>query len=224
MAFVREEPRGATRARLTKDERRLRILEAAGRVFADRGYEPASLDEIAEAAGITKPVIYDHFPSKRELHMALLEGQMGEMLEFLSERILAEATTERRLAAAFEGFFEFVETHPYAWRLIFRDPTAGESEIEQLHQRIQGEATGALATMVAADDPVPHPDDPFEMQQLSQVVAQVIKTGCNGLAAWWYEHREVPREALVTMMMNITWVGLERMQVGERWSPPASEG
>src|ERR671914_748040 len=99
MGAVREEARPAARQRLTKDERRTRILDAAAQVFADRGYEPATLDEIAEAAGISKPVIYDHFSSKKELHISLIESHGQALIDFMAERVGKSETPSEALAA-----------------------------------------------------------------------------------------------------------------------------
>src|SRR5712692_5673354 len=90
------------RRRLTRDQRRQRILEAASRVFSDRGYDRASIDQIAAEAGITKPVIYHHFDSKQELYIALLELYRGELLACIGRRAGAEGTPETRLRAGFE--------------------------------------------------------------------------------------------------------------------------
>src|SRR4051794_21178783 len=166
MADMREDAPGATRRRLPKDERRARILDAAARVFADRGYEAASLDEIAEAAEISKPVIYDHFDSKKALHIELLELQAGEMLEFMTRRAISQDTTEGQLAAGLEAFLEFVETHPYAWRMIFRDPTAADAEIEQAQRRVQLRATSAIAA-IAGGHPGGGPTQDERGHQLS---------------------------------------------------------
>ncbi len=206
----------SVRRRLSKEERRALILEAAARVFADRGYEAASLDEIADAAGISKPVIYDHFASKKELHMLLLDAQTADLLSFMTERVSRAATSEGQLEAGFDAFFEFVESHPFAWRMLFRDPTAADSEIAALQRRIQVRATAAIAGLTAAQPVVEAPGDP-ERELLTEVVGQLLKTASNGLAAWWYEHREIPRQQLVEWMMSFAWVGLERLQRGERW-------
>lgn len=207
--------------RLTKDERRLRILEAAARVFADRGYEAASLDEIAEAAGISKPVIYDHFASKKQLHISLLDSETEELLSFLTVRVTAEQTPERQLEAGFDAFFEFVETHPYAWRLIFRDPTAADADIVAAHDVVKQRATAAIAALAAAHPYAEDGSDP-DKGILQEAVAVLIKTASNGLAAWWYEHRSVARDQLVEWMMDFAWLGLERVQGGERWRRASS--
>ena len=212
----------ATRRRLTKDERRERILEAASQVFADRGYEGASIEEIAEAAGITRPVIYDHFDSKRDLHVSLLELHMDQLLDFMGERVASEETAEGRLEAGFGAFFEFVETHPYAWRILFRDPTPADEEIVAAHQRGQDRVTEALVAMIAASPLAGEPSGSVEPEVTWAMWAQIMKNAAHGLAFWWYVHREVPREELLSATMNALWVGLQHFQQGDRW--PASSG
>jgi AcrR family transcriptional regulator len=205
---MREESPAASRPRLSKDERRARILDAAAQVFADRGYESASLDEIAQAAGISKPVIYDHFASKKQLHISLLDSQTDQLLRFMTERVTAEQTVERQLAAGFHAFFEFVETHPYAWRLIFGDPTAADAEIVAAHDVIKRRATSVIAALAAAN-PMPRGAEDAEDDVLNEVFAQLIKTASNGLAAWWYDHRDVPRGGTTTATCRVVswWRG-----------------
>ncbi len=216
LGAVREES-AATRRRLTKDERRTRILEAAARVFAERGYASASLDEIAEAAGISKPVIYDHFASKKELQIELLQIHTQELLEFTSARVLADAdTTKRALEIGFGAFFEFAETHPYAWRVVFRDPSGGDPELDEAAFSAQRQATAGIAALVAREGMKEAPGDP-PRQVMEEMAATLIKVASSGLAAWWYEHREMPREQLVEIITGFFWLGFERLQQGERY-------
>ena len=126
---MREEARDVSRKRLSRDERRARILDAAARVFADRGYDGATLDEIAEAAEISKPVIYDHFESKKDLHISLLDSHSRDLVEFMSARVTAETYPGRQLAAGIDGLLEFVERDPYVWRLIFRELAAADAVV-----------------------------------------------------------------------------------------------
>jgi AcrR family transcriptional regulator len=216
---VSEEGGVAVRQRLTKDERRMRILEAASQVFADRGYEGASIEEIAEAAGITRPVIYDHFASKRDLHISLLELHMEELLEFMGDRVASQETSEARLEAGMRAFFEFVETHPYAWRILFRDPTPADEEIVAAHQRVNGRVSEALVAMISASPMAENASDTVGNEMAWAMWAQIMKNAAHGLAFWWYVNREVPREELVSVTMNALWVGYERFQKGERWVP-----
>jgi len=217
MSPVREEARPAARQRLTKDERRTRIMDAAAQVFADRGYEPATLDEIAEAAGISKPVIYDHFSSKKELHISLIESHGEALIEFMAERVGRAETPSEALAAGLGALLEFVERDPYAWRLLFQEPSATDPEIVEAHRANQARTTAALTGFTAAQPFESQPDDPVDRDVAAELVAQIIKMSGAGVVSWWYEHRDVGREALLEMLMNALWIGMERMMAGDRW-------
>jgi AcrR family transcriptional regulator len=205
--------------RVAGRERRGLIELAAQEVFAQRGYDGASVGEIAHVAGISKAVIYDHFRSKRDLHSALLKRQTNELLAFVAERVASAGGDQRaQLEAGVSGFFEFVESHPFAWRMFFRDPPA-DSRIGALQRRVQRQATAAIGQLLAAGAP----GIEVEPRQL-EMLAESLKWAINGLAGWWYEHREVSREEVVTIAMNLTWIGLERIARGERWVAPRVTG
>src|SRR3954447_20271227 len=99
---------------------RERVLAAAMTAFGERGYEGASMSAIAREAGVTKSVIYDHFPSKAELHKALIEHQARELQAHVAEAVAAKdgETAEKRLRAGVDAYFRFVEAHPAAWTLL----------------------------------------------------------------------------------------------------------
>ncbi|MGH2923027.1 MAG: TetR/AcrR family transcriptional regulator, partial [Solirubrobacterales bacterium] len=103
-----------TRRRLPVAERRALIVEAAGRLFGERGYERTRLDEIAAAAGVTKPIVYRHFDSKRDLYLALLDRHRDDLSGFVAT-MPAEGTTEERLGAVLEIWLDYVEARSYAW-------------------------------------------------------------------------------------------------------------
>jgi AcrR family transcriptional regulator len=207
-------------SRLPAEQRRQRILDGAMEVFADRGYHGASMAEIARRAGITPAVIYDHFASKAELHNLLIDEKTDEILSFVGERAsLAGEDPAQRLAAGVDAFFSYVETHPFAWRLIFRDPPA-DPEIADAHGRAQQRATDGIAIMLRTGAP-PGMLESSDADQRAEIFAQLLKTAQNGLAAWWYEHREVPREVIVERVLEFAWVGLEQVAEGRRWDRPA---
>src|SRR5215217_2517551 len=112
------------RRRLAPEARRSLIVEAAGRLFGERGYDGTRLDAVAAAAGVTKPVLYRHFADKRALYLALLERHRADLGSFAGA-IPAEGTLEQRLRVVLEVWFDYVETHAYAWKLLFRDSGGG---------------------------------------------------------------------------------------------------
>jgi AcrR family transcriptional regulator len=220
---MREESGASVRRRLSKEERRELILDAATQVIADRGYEGASLDEIADAAGISKPVIYDHFASKKALLLSLLESHSEEMLAFLVERVGAERTPERQLAAGLGAFFEFIEEHPHHAPLILRDVSATDPDVLQAYEGTYRRMVDGLAALIGTQPAGRRLGDPLELSEAAEVTARVFMDACKAVETWWQDHREVPRQTVVEVLMGLLWVGIERMQAGERWRAPAGQ-
>lgn len=203
------------RRRLPAGERRERILRAGMEVFAARGYQEASVAEIAAAAGITPAVIYDHFSSKAELQITLLERQTDELLAFVGSAVAGDfGGTAERMRAGVDAFFEFVEEHPYAWRMLFRDPPT-DPAILSTYRRIHQRATAGIAIFLRASAPDALLGEPQAERDL-EMFAEMLKMAQNGLAVWWYEHREVPRSELVDRVLEFCWTGFERIAAGER--------
>lgn len=192
--------------RLSGPERRALIEAAAVRLFAEQGYSGTSLEQVAAAAGISRPVIYDHFPSKRALHDALVASHTRDLMVWVAERVgRAPADPEIRLRTGVDAFFEFVENHPYAWRMIFREPLV-EGTVTVLDDQIQVEVTTAIAELLRqlAGEGKPAWDSAERLIRF----AESLRWICNGLAAWWYEHRGTTRQELVQTVMDLCWSGL----------------
>jgi AcrR family transcriptional regulator len=206
-----------TRRRLSAEERREHILRAGMEVFAERGYQEASMVEIARAAGITPAVIYDHFASKAELQITLLEAQTEELLTFVGAAVAGEFDEmAERIRVGVDAFFTFVEEHPYAWRMLFRDPPT-DPAILSTYRRIHQQATAGIALFLRASAPPALLEDADADRDL-EMFAEMLKMAQNGLAVWWYEHREVPRRDLVDRVLEFCWIGFERIAAGERIS------
>src|SRR3954447_5952352 len=137
------------RKRLSAVDRRAAILDAALEVFSKRGYNGASIDEIAQAAGTSKALLYEHFPSPQELHVALLERHTQEIFVRLAETADTADPGEVRLRNGVSAFLEWVETHREAFRLLFRDTC--ELDVAEALTRLQSQATGAIAALIAAE-------------------------------------------------------------------------
>ena len=207
--------RPKTRTRLPAAERRARILEAAKQTFADRGYQEASIAEISKAAGISPAVVYDHFDSKAELQIILLERETEALLGFVGAALQgAPEALPERMRAGVDAFFLFVEEHTYAWRMLFRDPPS-DPAVTATYHKIHAMATGGIALFLEASAPEEMLAQRDSARDL-EMFAQLLKMAQNGLASWWWEHREVPREVLVDRMLEFCWVGLERVAGGER--------
>jgi AcrR family transcriptional regulator len=179
--------------RLPGAQRRELILEAAGRLFGERGYAHASLDQIAAAAGVTKPILYRHFDSKKALYLSLLERHRDDLPRFF-ERVPADLPFDQRIEAILETWFDYVTEHGYAWRMIFRD-SGGGPEIDAFRLGNQDRARDVLASFIGSQKRVPRTQ--------VEPLAEFLRAGGAGLALWSLDHPEVSRRTLVATAKRV---------------------
>ena len=200
-----------TRVRLSSEQRRKVIIDAASEVFGERGYHGASIEEIARRSGVSVPVIYDHFAGKRALFEHLLERHYEELRAIWIEHPRSESA-EHWFAAAVDAWFAYVEHHPFAGRLLFHD-TTGDPTIEAAHRAIQLHSRASLLPLTAAA--FPQLDGPYAVE----LAWEAFRATLQGLAIWWYEHPGVPRSTIVAGAMQSVWIGIERGVAGVAWTP-----
>jgi len=208
-----------TRRRLTAEERRSAILDAALTAFSQKGYHATSLDDIAREAGVSKALIYEHFASKQELHADLIARNARELTHRVAgalSGVEVESTVER-LAAGLEAFFAYVEERRDAWRMLFRDAADPESSavLERMVQQVTAEVT-----VLISQDPGARQLTRVGDERSLRLLAEMLVGGAQAMANWWTDHPEAPRAQLVEIAMDFAWLGLERLSRGERWSPP----
>lgn len=187
------------RRRLPAAERRALIVEAAGRLFGERGYEGTRLDDIAAAAGVTKPVLYRHFESKRDLYLALLARHRDDLAGF-AEAIPDQGSLRDRLRAVLELWLDYVEARPYAWRMLFRD-TGGGPEVEAFRQQVHARARTVLAGIVGSLGGARIP------RREREPLAELLSMGMASLVLWWIDNPRASREAIVEAMVRV-WAGV----------------
>jgi AcrR family transcriptional regulator len=195
-------------------DRRDVIVRAATEVFAERGYEGASIDEIARRSGVSAPVVYDHFSSKQELHRRLLERTRDELLAMWRQALFVEGPAEERIPRALDAWARYVETHRGGTTMYYR-LTHGDPEVQATHRRIQAEGGAALGAIVGREAGSEHIAGPD--REALEMAAEVMRAGLIGLALWWGEHPHVPRAQVVAAAVNVLWIGFERVRRGERW-------
>lgn len=188
-------------------------------MFAERGYNGASIDAIARRAGVSAPVLYDHFSSKQGLHRALLERHYADLRDVWRESLIGDDPPERRAARALDAWFAYVESHPYAWRMLFRDES-GDPEAEAIRREVAARSRAAVLPLLGREQGVGELVGD-EGSELLEAAWEVIRGALQALALWWYEHRHVPRTQIVALAMNVIWAGLERVGRGELWVPQA---
>jgi AcrR family transcriptional regulator len=187
------------RKRLPVEERRVLIVEAAGRLFGERGYEATRLDDVAAAAGVTKPILYRHFDSKQALYMALLERHRDDLGSFAGV-IPEQGTPQERLRTVLEFWFAYVEAHSYAWKMLFRDRGGGPG-IQAYRLEVHAQARAVLVEMIRSLSAVRIP------QRELEPLAELMSMGMASLALWWLDNPGASRQAIVDAMTRV-WVGL----------------
>jgi AcrR family transcriptional regulator len=202
-----------SKRRLSAPERREVIENAATQVFAERGYVAASIDEIARRSGVSAPVVYDHFASKLDLHRRLLERHRDELLALWREHLLTSEPPATRVPRAIDAWARYVETHPFAWKMLFQE-TTGDAAAAAAHREVLAGSRAMLAPLVGE---LPGGADLTNLE----MAAELIRSGLIGLALWWQDHPEVPRSEIVSTAVNVLWLGFERLGAGERWAPPS---
>ncbi len=208
---------GTTRRRLSAADRRTAILAAALEVFSERGFHGASLEDVAARDGVSKALIYEHFDSKRELELALLETHVHELLGRVTAAITSADSEEERLRAGIDAFLRFVEERPVGWRLLFRN--VGDPDIAEAFAQLQVEVSRTIAALMVANAPAEFRTHQPDFEQATEMTAHQLTGAVQSLANWWDDHRDVKRERVLEMAMDFAWLGLERLGRGERWEP-----
>jgi AcrR family transcriptional regulator len=196
------EPAPPHRRRLPRQEREQQMLDAAVAVFSRRGFHVASMDEIAEAAGVSKPMIYAYLGSKDELFSACIRREARRLIKLITEAAPPGLTTRQRLHHGLLAFFTFVTEHRDGWIVLYRQARAREpfaEEIAAARQQIIGLVAGLLApssTEDAEDEVVP--------------IAYAVVGAAEALSDWALENPEETPEDLTTRLVNIFWTGFSR--------------
>src|SRR5688500_4853343 len=141
--------------RLSRDARRAQLLVAARDVFAAHGYHAAAMDDIAERAGVSKPVLYQHFPGKLELYLALLDQSCDTIID--ATRVALESTDDnkQRVAATMQVFYDYVANAHGAFRLVFESDLTNEPAVRERVDRVTRECADNIATVIHEDTGLP---------------------------------------------------------------------
>jgi AcrR family transcriptional regulator len=180
---------------MPRERREQLILDVAGQVFARAGYESAPMDEIADRAGVSKPMLYTYFGSKEGLYLAYIERSGGELLERLVSAAPLDDHSTAGLNARITQFLAFVEEHADGWTVLFREVASTRPFAERVARLRQSivEAIGRMIDVSGLGYP----------PQASDAIAHAIVGAGESLANWWLEHRDVPREQVTAWYLAI---------------------
>lgn len=183
------------------------MLEMAGEVFAERGFHPASMDEIAERADISKPMLYAYFGSKDGLYSAYMERVGAELLAAMDAAVDPSLKPADQVLASMTAFLGFVEAHRPGWAVLQRELASGAGVVAADVARVRAAIVKRMATLLASE--------------LDEVLADALAHGFVGagesLAAWWLDHPEAGRDEMAALIMETGWVGIGGVLEGRRW-------
>ena len=195
-------------------DRRVAILDAARLAFAEGNYHEVSLDAVAARAGVSKALLYEHFDSKRELYVAMLEAHTQDLVGRIGTAVAGAEPGEERLLAGLEAFLDFVQDRRGGWRIIFRN--VGDPDVASAFASLRDGVAAAIAALMSEEAQAAFPDAP-EREQTIEMVAQQLVGAMQSLADWWEAHPGVPRERVLQVAMDFAWIGQQRLSAGERW-------
>ena len=197
------------RRRLRAPARRAAILRAAIDVFASRGYGSPGMAEIAEEAGVTRAVLYDHFGSKRDLFISALNEQSAVFLGHVGARIAGEGTPRERMRDTVDAVFSFAERHPAAWVLLYKNDVHGDREVDEAWLESRRSRAAAVTRMLAGDLAEVGVDAGTPRAGL--IVEMLVGALAAGAGEWRREFPVVPREDVVDLAMSLLWPGMSRL-------------
>jgi len=138
-------------ARLPRDERRAQLLIAALEVFTVAGYHSAAMDEIADRANVSKPVLYQHFPSKLDLYLAVLDMHIDSLVFAIQKAIASNRENSSRVAATVEAYFGFIDSEGEAFRLLFESDMSLEPQVRERLNRMTYDCAAAVSAVISID-------------------------------------------------------------------------
>ena len=193
--------------RLPRVARRNQLLGAAREVFVAHGYHAAAMDDIAERAGVSKPVLYQHFPGKLELYLALLDQQCEIMVGKIRSALDSTHDNKTRVAATMDAYFDFVEHETGAFRLVFESDLTNEPSVRERVADAQLECARLISEVISEDTGLPHEES---------MLLAVGLTGISQVTAryWLASGSPVARERASALISQLAWRGIAKFPFG----------
>ncbi|MGQ5639658.1 MULTISPECIES: TetR/AcrR family transcriptional regulator [unclassified Streptomyces] len=210
---------GARTRRMPRAVREQQMLDAAVRIFGRRGYAAASMDEIAELAGVSKPLVYLYLNSKEDLFTACIRREAAALTRAVRAGIRPDLPADRQLWEGLKAFFAHTAQHPDAWSVLhLQARTHGEpfaAEVVAMRAEIV-----AFVTCLFADAAREAHRDPDLPEREVAGLAEALVGAAESLAAWANATPGVSAGQAAATLMNFAWSGLGTLLSGHRWTPP----
>jgi AcrR family transcriptional regulator len=191
-------PRGA---RMPRSARRAQLLDSALEVFVAQGYHAAAMDDIAERAGVSKPVLYQHFPGKLDLYLALLDNSCDTIISACKQALEATEDNKLRVTATVHVFYDYVASAQGAFRLVFESDLTNEQPVRERVDRVTRECAEAIADVI-------HEDTGLTDEQ-SQLLAVSLVGMAQVSARFWLDTSgSLSQEDAATLVSGLAWRGI----------------
>ena len=188
-------------ARLPRPARRLQLLGAARDVFVAQGYHAAAMDEIAERAGVSKPVLYQHFPGKLDLYLALLDESAEALIRTMREALSSTTDNRQRVPATFKAFYDFVAGADEAFRLVFESDLSNEPAVKGRLEKAMSDCADMVSRFIAEDAGV----SDSEAHLLGMAL---VGMGQVSARFWLSTGREISKDAAEQLIARLAWRGI----------------
>src|SRR5512144_2873939 len=184
--------------RLPRSARRKQLLEAAQEVFVAQGYHAAAMDDIAERAGVSKPVLYQHFPGKLDLYLALLDQSCDTIIEASKDALASTDDNKLRVTATMHVFYDYVASAQGAFRLVFESDLTNEHAVRERVDRVTRECAEAIAEVIAEDTGLP--------TEQSRLLAVSLVGMAQVSARFWLDTaHDLSQEDAATLVAGLAW-------------------
>jgi AcrR family transcriptional regulator len=191
-------------SRLPRDERRGQLLGAASEIFVDRGYHAAGMDEIAERAGVSKPVLYQHFSSKLELYLAVLAQHVDNLVSGVRQALRTTTDNRQRLRAAVQAFFDFIEHDSQGYRLIFENDYVTEPQVAAQVKVATESCTDAVFDLISRDSGL-------EAHRARMIAVGLVSVSVDSARYWLNNERPITKDDAVNGTVLFAWGGLSHV-------------
>ncbi|MGH4032412.1 TetR/AcrR family transcriptional regulator [Actinomycetota bacterium Odt1-20B] len=201
--------------------RERQMLDAAVTTFGQRGYRAASMDEIAELAGVSKPLVYLYLNSKEDLFTACIRREAAALVAAVRAGVTGDGSADRQLWGGLTAFFAHTAEHPDAWAVLHSQArTHGEpfaAEVAVMREEI----VAFVTSLIAAAAREAHGDPSLGEREVAGL-AQALVGAAESLAGWANTDPSVSAKEAAATLMNFAWAGLGNLMEGRRWSPVAA--
>jgi AcrR family transcriptional regulator len=188
-------------ARLPRDERRAQLLVAALEVFTAAGYHSAAMDEIADRANVSKPVLYQHFPSKLDLYLAVLDLHIDSLVFAIQKAIASNRENSSRVAATVEAYFGFIDSEGEAFRLLFESDMNLEPQVRERLNRMTYDCAAAVSAVISIDTGL-------GKEESMMLAVGIIGTVQTTARHWLDRDGKIDRLRATELLMNLIWRGI----------------